>query len=259
MNEIIKETMRLVKITTKEDEVADEKKKTYTHSFEGLENCKVVITLPHRLALNVPSDVLLCVTSVQSSLTTFVSEKEECVKKGAANQASITFDVCADDAPPEPLKGCKFLYKGGMCSNSIVNEPRCVGAGCEHAAMPPTEKKKSEKKNKKEGGDKIVPPAEPVVEESPYNEEYQGCLLIDKDCFPDVCGGLAGDVRVEKNMKENILYSHAKSKKKPADDEEKAEFSAILEDRTGVPWKWVFDKTWVADPDVLNKRGANNA
>jgi hypothetical protein len=95
------------------------------------------------------------------------------------------------------------------------------------------------------------------IEEVEKKGDSESPLLISAEAFNetfDTLGGLAEDVRVEKNVKDNFLFAHAYSKEVPTEEDEIEHFCAELtEFSVGLKWTHVGDNLFNADKEQLNK------
>ena len=85
-----------------------------------------------------------------------------------------------------------------------------------------------------------------------------GNILVKKEIFPDILGGLETDIIVEKTENgDQFLYAHAKSQFSPGSTDEDeviiGMFETKLEELTGMKWKQTTDRTYNCDKDQLNK------
>lgn len=196
---------------------------------------------------------------------------------------SIKEDLDKPEAKkPKSEKDCKWHYRGGLCANSKMDKPFCVGMDkCpEHGQgkIDETPKKKKEKKDCGCGNDPEHPlrgfcnehgvkekkgsPKTPSQEKEKkpkkpkkldHDLEVPSILIKKKDFPKDILGGLLADVKVELHTTEGYLYAHAKTKKTAPNEAEVNDVCMKLLELSGIPWTYIQGNTFNADKKQLNK------
>jgi hypothetical protein len=182
-------------------------------------------------------------SNVDSNLKVNTDSKQESIPESKPESKPLeeTLDALTNGDGPPPEKRAEEPER------KMHNRPQKLEVEPYESNI--TEQEAAEEKAKTEAFEK-------GLEETATGEEAgePSTLLCKKTNFPtNLLGGLAKDVVIEKNMKENFLYAHAQSIQAPINGVQIQKFCHALKLKTGADWKHVTDKTFKADQDQLNR------
>ncbi|RLI55243.1 MAG: hypothetical protein DRP09_10535 [Candidatus Thorarchaeota archaeon] len=243
--------LKVTKVQETETETEDSTSIKYTYTLQD-DDKNNTVTIKSSMEKNIVLGQTLdiTITNDQTTLkdhdqdeaqeTLDLDTKEGAIKAGQNNQTRITEEDLEIEGVP-------------MIPASVKNNPGAVETLKEAQEILDDMDKKGKKKKEK-GTPKTHSKKKEKNEETPEGWGETGRMLIKKSRFPTgILGGLQEDVRVEKNMKDDFLYAHAKSVEKPKTKKEKEKFQDLLKTKTHIDWKWVTGCTFNADRKQLNK------